>query len=218
MTSGLTKEELNRKLLHVLAVLIPVGIYYGPTYFEVDRIWASALIFIIMLFAFFIEFGRVKNNTFGTLFLRLFGSMMRKEERWKLTGATYLICGSAICSLVSLYEGAAACAFLSLTLFILGDAAAALVGKAFGRVKVGGKTLEGSIGCFLLCTILGGFLFPILPGFLDGWGGEWSLLAVLALSLTVTLLELIPVKFMGIVINDNLYVPAMTVVVALLLK
>jgi len=218
MSSGLTKEEFNRKLLHVLALVIPVGIYYGPTYFEVDRIWASALIFSIMLFAFLIEFLRFKKDPFGNWFLRLFGSMMRKEEKCKLTGATYLIAGSAICSLVSLNEGAAACAFLSLTLFILGDAAAALVGKAFGRVKVGGKTLEGSIGCFLLCAILGVFVLPMLPGFLDDLGGEWSLLYVLALSLTITLLELIPLKVLGIVINDNLYVPATTIVVALLLK
>ena len=218
MSRGLTKEEINRKLLHILAVLVPVGIYYGPTYFEVGRIWASVVVVSMMLFAFSIEFLRFKKDPFGNWFSRLFGSMMRKEEKWKLTGATYLIAGSAICSLVSLYEGAAACAFLSLTLFILGDAAAALVGKAFGRVKVGAKTLEGSIGCCLVCITLGVFVFPNLPGFLDGWGGEWSMLLVLALSLTVTLLELVPVKFLGIVINDNLYVPAATVVVAMFLK
>ena len=64
--------------------------------------------------------------------------MMRKQEETQLTGATYIIAGSLVCSWISLWsEYFAASAFLSLTLFILGDAAAALCGKAFGKIKVG---------------------------------------------------------------------------------
>ena len=127
--------------------------------------------------------------------------------------------GAAICSIISLHsEAAAVSAFLGLTFFILGDAAAALIGKAIGRVKICGKTLEGSIGCFLLCVILGVFIFPILPGFLDDWGGELSLVQVLSLSFAVSLLELVPIKILGVEINDNLYVPAVTSAVAFLIR
>jgi len=219
MSSGLTKEEINRKLLHVLAVLVPAGIFYGPGYFESDRVWAFLVVLFLMVFACLIEFARMKYDSFGNWFSGLFGAMMRKEEACQLTGATYLMIGALLCSLFSAYsEPAAACALLGLTLFVIGDAAAALVGKGMGRVKVGGKTLEGSLGCFLACLLLCLFLFPILPGFIEVWGGELTFLQVVLVALTVSLLELFPIKLFGLVINDNIYVPAVTSIVAFLIR
>ena len=219
MSSGLTKEEINRKLLHVFAVVLPVCIYYGPNFFEVERIWACILALGLTVFSIFVECARWNHGRFGVWFLRYFSSMLRKEEERQVTGATYLMSGSAICSLISLYsEAAAACVFLGLTFFILGDAVAALVGKAIGRIKIGEKTLEGSIGCCLVCALLAFSVFPNLPGFLGDWGGELSLVQVLVLSATVSLLELVPVRLWGLVINDNLYVPAVTSAVALTLR
>mgnify|MGYP001177578575 FL=1 len=219
MSSGLTKEEINRKLLHVLAVLVPAGIFYGPGYFESDRFWAFLVVLFLMVFACLIEFARMKNDSFGNWFSGLFGAMMRKEEAFQLTGATYLILGAVLCSLFSAYsEPAAACSFLGLTLFVIGDAAAALVGKGMGRVKVGGKTLEGSLGCFLACMLLCLFLFPVLPDFIEVWGGELIFSQVVLLALTVSLLELFPIKLFEWVINDNVYVPAVTSIVAFLIR
>lgn len=219
MSSGLTKEEINRKLLHVLALVLPVGIFYGPDFCGVERIWACILALGLTSFSIFVEFARWRYGSFGTWFLRYFGSMLRKEEAHQVTGATYLLAGSVVCSFVSLHsEPAAACAFLGLTFFILGDAAAALVGKAIGKIKIGGKTLEGSIGCCLVCLSLAFFVFSNLPGFLDDWGGEFSLGDMLVLSVTVSLLELVPVRLGSLIINDNLYVPAVTSAVALLIR
>lgn len=219
MSRGLTKEEINRKLLHVLAVLVPAGIFYGPGYFESDRFWAFLVVLFLMVFACLIEFARMKNDSFGNWFSGLFGAMMRKEEAFQLTGATYLILGAVLCSLFSAYsEPAAACSFLGLTLFVIGDAAAALVGKGMGRVKVGGKTLEGSLGCFLACMLLCLFLFPVFPDFIEVWGGELIFSQVALLALTVSLLELFPIKLFGWVINDNVYVPAVTSIVAFLIR
>jgi dolichol kinase len=219
MSSALTKEEINRKLLHGLAVLIPAGIFYGPGYFEADRVRVFLLVLCVMVFALLIEFVRLKHGAFGTWFLGFFGSMMRKEEDRQVTGATYLMIGSVICSLFSIYsEPAAACAFVGLTLFILGDAAAALVGKGIGRIKIGGKTLEGSLGCFLTCVLLSLFVFPILPGFIEAWGDDFTLLQVVLLAVTVSVLELVPVRLFGMVINDNIYVPVATSIVAFMIR
>jgi dolichol kinase len=219
MSNGLTKEEINRKLLHVLAVSLPVAIFFGPGFFGVERIWACILALGLTIFSFFVEFARLNRGSFGEWFLHYFGSLLRKEEKHQVTGGSYLMAGAASCSLISLHsEAAAACAFLGLTLFILGDAAAALVGKSIGRIKVGGKTLEGSLGCCLVCVLLAFFVFPSLPGFLDDWGGELSLVQVLALSVTVSLLELVPIRLGGVVINDNLYVPAVTSAIALMIR
>ena len=219
MSNGLTKEEINRKLLHVLAVFLPVAIFYGPGFCGVERIWACILASGLTCFSIFVEFARLNHDSFGMWFLRCFGLLLRKEEKRQVTGGTYLMAGSAICSLISLHsEPVAACAFLGLTLFILGDAAAALVGKAIGRIKVGSKTLEGSIGCCLVCALLAFFVVPSLPDFLEAWGGEFSLVQVLVLSVTVSILELVPIRLGGVVINDNLYVPAVTSAVALMIR
>ena len=219
MSGALTKEEVNRNLLHVLALVLPVGIFYGPQFFQVERIWLCVLAVGLTCFSIFVELVRLRHQAFGKWFLLSFGPLLRKEEKQKATGATYLISGVAICSLISLHdEVAAACAFLGLTLFILGDAAAALTGKALGRIRIGSKTMEGTIGCFLLCLVLGVFLFPKLPWFLEAWGGELSFVHVLLLSVCVSLLELVPFKILGLEINDNLYVPAVTSALAFLIR
>ena len=102
----------------------------------------------IFLFTLLLEGYRLHNRQGKRLFHQLFGAMLRKEENGKLTGATWVLAGSVLCSLLALISSsAAAAAFWGLTFFILGDAAAALFGKAFGRTRIGRKTLEGALGC-----------------------------------------------------------------------
>ena len=219
MSTGLTKEEVNRKLLHLIAVILPAGIFYGPELLGLERIWICSIIFGMLLTSLSIEFARFGNEAFGLFFGHCFGSMMRPEEGRQLTGATYVLAGSATCSLFSLHdELAAACAFLALTLFILGDAAAALVGKAIGRIRIGGKTLEGAMGCLLVCMALAAFAFPRIPGFLENWRGEYGWIQILVVSSTVTILELFPIKLGRMALNDNLYVPAFASVVVWLVS
>ena len=42
-------EEVNRKLLHGLVVILPLGIFYAPTLFELDRTAMAALVFVLLL-------------------------------------------------------------------------------------------------------------------------------------------------------------------------
>ena len=219
MSGDLSKEEINRKLLHVLAVVLPAGIFYGPDFLEVERIWACILALSLTCFSIFVEVVRLRNRSFGKWFLLSFGLLLRKEEKHQLTGATYLIAGGRNLQPDFIARRRCGCPrFHWVDFFILGDAAAALTGKAFGRIKIGSKTLEGSIGCCLLCLVLGVFVFPELPGFLEGWGGGLSLVQVLVLSFAVSLLELVPFKIPGVEINDNLYVPAVTSAIAFLIR
>lgn len=202
------KEEINRKLLHILAVGCPAFIFYGPEWFSLSKEQVLWIVFAFLLLSLVIDISRLYWGFFRSVFFNLFGSMMRSQEETQLTGATYIIAGSFICSWISLLSDAfAASAFISLTLFILGDAAAALCGKGFGRVKVGDKTLEGAIGCFLLCFLLT-FLFLFLPSFLSKWGGEFTWIHMVLFPLGISLLELFPIKLGRLTLNDNLYVPA----------
>jgi dolichol kinase len=215
MIGQLSKEEVNRKLLHVLAVILPLSIFYGPLYADVHRFYACLIILLLLFCSLLIEFFRLRKSVFANWFSNNFGSMMRIEESNQLTGATYVLGGSAICSLISLHSDlASVCSFLCLTLFVLGDAAAAIVGKAVGRIKIGKKTLEGGIGCFLLCVLLAGMLFPSLPLFSKLWGGSITLIQILIISAAVSILEFFPIKWKAFTLNDNLYVPGVSAVIA----
>jgi dolichol kinase len=202
------KEEINRKLLHILALGCPVFIFYGPEWFSLSKEQAMWTVFAFLLLSLVIDLSRLYMVGFRAWFFNLFGSMMRTQEETQLTGATYIMAGSFICSWISLSSDAfAASAFISLSLFVLGDAAAALCGKAFGRVKVGDKTLEGAVGCFLLCFLLT-FLFPYFPSFLSKWGGDFTWMHIILFPLGIALLELFPIKLGRLTLNDNLYIPA----------
>lgn len=208
-------EEVNRKLLHGLVIILPLGVFYGPTLIELDRNALAVLSFALFLLALFFEVLRQRNVCFGEWFLATFGSLLRVEEKNHLTGATYVAAATFLCAWMStISETMAASACLALTLFILGDAIAALAGKSIGRIKIGKKTLEGAIGCFMLCFVLTYWVFPKLPGFLDAWGGGLSLMHAVVIGSAVALLELFPVKFGQLQLNDNLYVPVLVTLIA----
>ena len=71
MSGALTKEEVNRKLLHVLALVLPVGIFYGPQFFQVERIWLCVLAVGLTCFSIFVELVRLRHQAFGKWFLLL---------------------------------------------------------------------------------------------------------------------------------------------------
>jgi glycerol-3-phosphate acyltransferase PlsY len=81
-------------------------------------------------------------------------------------------------------------AIASILILILSDTAAALIGKWIGRVKIFGKTLEGSTA-FLITSLLIVWIYPNLnrfSGSLAALGATW--------------IEVLPIK-----VNDNLSIP-----------
>ena len=81
-------------------------------------------------------------------------------------------------------------AVAALSFLIVGDTVAALVGRAIGRVRIFGKTLEGSLACFAACLVIG-WVIPELT---------WGVTVVGALM--ATLIELLPIP-----LDDNLRIP-----------
>ena len=212
------REEVYRKLLHVLVVLLPVGVFYGPAIFFTDRQTILFYTLFILLLSVGIEIARFRHSAFAKWYFDTFGSMLREEEKNKLTGATYVAVATFFCAWLSLIdERMAASACMGLILFILGDAAAALVGKSMGRIRIGDKTLEGALGCFLICLGLSFFAIPQLPDFVTKWGGTVELWQAIVISVLVAFLELFPVKLEKIKLNDNLYVPVLVTLGAYLI-
>lgn len=206
---GLKREEIARKLLHLFALVMPIGIFYIP---KLNFSWyiPAIILAVVFLGSIIIEMLRFKHPVVQKMFYKLFGTMLREEESIKTTGSTYVVGAALLCSLI--FYKQPHISFIVLTLFILGDAIAAIVGLSIGRTKiVGKKSLEGSVACFLLCVVLFIALFPFVPGLLDVWNGKIPFALIVITSLAITVFELIPLKITPkIVINDNLAVPVIT--------
>lgn len=172
--------ELGRKAVHVSAIAVPVALYFLPL--SLSR----TILLVLTGLSLVAEMLRLNQPRLRTFFYLFFGRLVRDHERFGLLGSTYLLLSGLICS----YAFAKPITVAALAFLILGDTTAALVGKAIGRVRVFGKTLEGSLACFVVCLAVG-WLIP-----------ELSLRQALAGAAMATLIELLPIP-----LDDNLRIP-----------
>jgi dolichol kinase len=203
---ALAREEIRRKLLHLFALLMPIAIFYAPV-LSLPRLLVPGILFLLFTASIIVEILRFKVPAIQKTVLTLFGSMMRKEEHAIVSGWTWVIGAAFLCCV--LFSSRPYVSFIALTLFIIGDALAALVGISIGRIKIGKKTLEGSIACLIICVLLFYTVFPFVPGLMNAWGGDrFPAFIIWITSFFVTLFELIPLKITPrITVNDNIAVP-----------
>ncbi|MFH1143081.1 MAG: phosphatidate cytidylyltransferase [Candidatus Eisenbacteria bacterium] len=173
-------QELGRKAFHLSALAIPVGYYFMAE--PLGRL----ILAILTGLAFVVEVLRLNDPRIRSFFYILFGRLVREHERYNLLGATYLLLSSLIC----VYAFAKPVAVAALSFLIVGDTLAALVGRAIGRVRIFGKTLEGSLACLASCLVIG-WIIPEL---------NWGVTVVGAVM--ATLIELLPIP-----LDDNLRIP-----------
>jgi len=183
--------HLPRRLYHFLAGLVCFSLYQ----WVVDR--QGALMLLVGLGGPFVllDYARLKMPRLNTAALKLFGTLMRREELLRLSANTYYI--FAMTLLVLVFPKPVA--LISILYLAAGDPLAAIVGTRWGRNPVvGGKSWEGTLANFAvsaLATFLYGyFLMTLAPGTLVTLtllGG-----AISAVS------ELVPLP-----LNDNLTFP-----------
>jgi glycerol-3-phosphate acyltransferase PlsY len=159
-------------------------------------IWASphwiAIAFLAIATALFLllDIVRLYNFPAYSRFSYLFRPFLRESEQKRLSGAFYFAAGCLITALV-FDKPLAGVAVLFLT---FGDLAATLIGSSKGRIRLWGKTLEGSLACLAVCSLIA------IIASLNDVG-----ISPLALStgvLAATLLEALPWG-----VNDNLSLP-----------
>lgn len=175
--------ELNRKLVHLSSLFIPIGIYFLP-----KRTCVQLLFFLTLLFL-SIEILRMVHQPTSKIFYTFFGPLLRRKERFTLTGSTTLLMSSLVCVLIFQRPIAVA----ALCFLIVGDTMAALVGKSFGRIKVFRKTIEGSLACLGTCVVIV-LVVPPLEFFVGLTG-----------AVVATLIELLPIP-----LDDNFLIPILS--------
>jgi dolichol kinase len=148
-TKGL-RREAARKAFHVASVGLPLAVWLLPRPVAVGGMAGLAATAII------VDVVRLRHRGARYHFLRRTRTMLRTHERYGLAGATYMVVAYAL-AVVLLPRPLAVAAMLYNG---LGDAAAALVGKRFGRHRTRwGKSWEG-FAAALVTNLAVGFLVP----------------------------------------------------------
>ena len=140
----LIENEYKRKGIHLLALSIPIG------YFFVSQRVALSILIPITLSSIIFDFVRILNLPGHRILDYLFGPMLRSHEEIDLTGGSYILFASTL----SIFLFAKPVALAAIGFIILGDIFSALVGRKYGKISFGDKTLEGSLGFFVACLLV----------------------------------------------------------------
>jgi dolichol kinase len=139
------RRELGRKALHLLSTVIPLTYAVGVS--RAIIAWSLVTAFSV---AMVVEAARVRSSHVRTAFQSRFGTLLREHESHGLSGASWLITALLVAVIVFPRDVAIA----SMCAVSLGDAAAAIVGRALARsASDNRKTLGGSVACFAASAI-----------------------------------------------------------------
>jgi dolichol kinase len=180
-------QEVLRKTTHTFALIIPAG-------YQVLGLSKGQMLYImvpITALMIVIDISRLRHLLlWKAVVSRIFGRMIRRhEEEGDWTGATYILL--SVCLTVALFIKPIAVA--ALAFIMVGDTLAALVGRRYGRLRFGQKSIEGSLAC-LVGTVA---VALIVPGL--------SLRVGIIGAFLATVVEAAPLG-----IDDNITVPLLS--------
>ncbi|MFC1565201.1 diacylglycerol/polyprenol kinase family protein [candidate division KSB1 bacterium] len=141
------------------------------------------------LIVFLTDIIRFRAPRVQELFMKIFGILVREHEEKYFTGSTFLLLSAVI--VISFFPKDFA--IVSLMILTISDAAAALIGRKFGRIKIVDKTLEGSLAFLSTALVIG----LIYPGISNG--------QAITAAVSATVIELIPQP-----LDDNFVIPVAT--------
>ncbi len=153
------REEWKRKLIHLSSLWMVFAVVLIP-----DR-WITAGLFAFLLAGtmFWEHAYACQWPVFAPLYHFFFGRMLRKPPKhgaWFVSGGSYVLIGALL--VTALYQPIAAGG--AMTVMLTGDAAAALIGRRFGRHKApNNKSWEG-VAAFLITSFSALALYLCLVG------------------------------------------------------
>ncbi|MEM1118021.1 MAG: diacylglycerol/polyprenol kinase family protein [Bacteroidota bacterium] len=189
--------ELQRKAIHLLALVLPAAILVLP------RPTAPIVLTVLAVLAVGLDVARQRVPAVRRLLVdKAFGWMMRPEELppegapLVFNGAVWMFASAAVCAWL-FAPGIAAAA---LAMLMVGDGAAAVIGRRFGRTRWPGspKSVEGTLGYAAFAFLIG--LGVVV------WPGSGVGVGTVALGAGVgAAIEALPIP-----VNDNLRVPVLS--------
>ncbi|HOW27624.1 MAG TPA: hypothetical protein PK876_03860 [Elusimicrobiota bacterium] len=176
-------QELKRKAFHSLILLIILSYVFLPlpvVFWGLGILWAAVGV---------TEAVRLRRPRVNDFLMRFFHGIDRETERTRPSGIFWTLSGALlVVGLIPYRDIAVTC----LIYLLLGDMTAALVGQTWGHFRIGGKSLEGGLACFLVCWFAGALCLQPAGGMPEALIG----------ALIATLCELLPLPF-----DDNLWIP-----------
>jgi len=185
------RNELLRKAFHQMSIVIPIFyVLFGKKY-TLYLLVSSTIIFILH------DLIRYYNKTYNGFFNNYFGDLLRQNEKKESIASTYLLISFTVITFLFKKN----IVITSMLFLIISDAAAAIAGKKFGRIKIFNKTLEGSLSFLITALIIAVpvMKLPLYQGIIGAF--------------TAAVIELLPVK-----VSDNLTVPIVSAVVMTLVS
>ena len=191
------RYEVARKTIHLSSISIPVIYYF------ISR--DIALLLLVPLFSGFFLVDLLKNfyPPVSKWYHNTFDAMLRTHELEKkpyLNGATFITMGALI--LVLFFPKIIVVA--SFSMVSISDTFAAIIGKAFGKHRLGEKSIEGSLAFFLSSLLI----VAVVP--------ELNLFIGIVMALSATMTEALMVRIGSVKIDDNLSIPLVSASVGML--
>lgn len=177
-----------RKVYHVLAASLFPLFYLDPplalSQMEA-RHWLLVTAGSCFALSFFLDLLRLSHREFNSRFMKLFSALIRQNEENRFNGSTFL----CLAFFIVIFFFSRKVAVTAMLFLSLGDAAAELGGKNFGRLRVFGRSLEGTTAFFIVAFLIAFVLF-------EDW--RVALLGAIAGAL---------VELFSFEVDDNLTVP-----------
>jgi acyl phosphate:glycerol-3-phosphate acyltransferase len=177
-----------RKVFHVFnSSVVPLLYWFLPFVdtAEEGRLFLLIILSCALLLYILFDGARLLSPAFNRFIMDRFSLLIRRSEEKSFTGATFV----CLSFLVVVFFFSREIAVVSMLFLALGDTAAEIVGKNWGRRKYLGRSLEGMGGFFVVAV-------PVAWIVLQDWRVAVMGAAVGAL-----------VEFFSIGIDDNLTVP-----------
>lgn len=152
------KYELYRKLIHLSSLWMPLFIFFVP------KVWACLLFATAIVIDLIVEYANYKRykwarKTFGRLFFRTLRAEETSHQRFLPSGSVYVLTAAFLCPLLFGKEIAA----LALSVMLISDTCAALVGKKFGKHKIyKQKSLEGTLAFLVSALIINAIFYQLV--------------------------------------------------------
>ena len=180
------RAEIGRKAIHLSFVVIPLLLLHGWLPWPRTRGQWTVLLVGLVLAAMAIDLVRIHERRVREFFTGFFGEMIRRHEQTQLLGSTYLLLATLLA--VDLFPRPIAAGAVGFT--VLGDSFAAIIGRAYGRTRFFGKSLEGAVGGLVGCLMWSSYLVAT---------GHMTWTVALVGALVASLVEFLPIP-----IDDNL--------------